>query len=148
MESTFGRGFKGGVLGALILTAIMLVMQGTGMGEPMFVRTYEATIGGGDSALVTWVVAALLFLLSGGIWGAIYGGLVRESTIGKGMAFGVLPTLWLWFVVAPFMLGAPLFFGFNGTQILLPLIFNVVIWGGFLGWYCQRSELPSPAVGR
>jgi hypothetical protein len=42
--------------------------------------------------------------------------------------------------VAPFT-GKPFFNGFSVPGILLPILFNVVIWGGFLGWYCRRRCL-------
>jgi hypothetical protein len=144
-QAGVGRGFVGGFIGALILAFIMLVMQGTGMGAPMFVGAYEATLGSAGGPVATWIVGAVLFAISGGLWGALYGVFVRESSITKGMIFGFLPALWLWLVVAPFILDKPIFFGFQPPKLLLPLVFNVVIWGGFLGWYCQGSDLAAPS---
>ena len=59
------------------------------------------------------------------------------------MAFGLLPALWLWIVVAPVM-GQLIFFGFAPMQLILPFVFNVIVWGSFVGWYSQR-RLAAPA---
>ncbi len=46
--------------------------------------------------------------------------------------FGILPSLWLWVVVAP-VVGNPLFNGFTTQGILMPLLFDVILWGTFVG---------------
>lgn len=136
MQPRLRQGFVAGFLGAIILIVIMAIMQLAMGSPPGFVNIYNATIGGGGPT-TSWIIGAILFAISGGIWGFIYAALVSRSTVGKGMAFGILPTLWLWLVVAP-VIGQPVFFGFAPRQLIMPFIFNVVIWGAFIGWYCSR----------
>jgi hypothetical protein len=114
----------------------MYVMYWTGLGgPPAFVGTYEAVFGANDA--LAQVIAAILFAISGGIWGAIFGVLVSDPTPLKGALFGILPTLWVWLVM-PLFTGSPLFNGFTTKGLLMPLLFNVVIWGTFVGWYCDQ----------
>lgn len=99
----------GGCLGAIILVAIMYIMKAAGSGDPGIVSMYRSTIGSnppGDE-----IIAAILFLFSGGIWGLIFSLLVKQPTILKGILFGLLATAWLW-VVGNAFLGKPLFNGF------------------------------------
>jgi hypothetical protein len=42
-------------------------------------------------------------------------------------------------VVLP-VIGQPIFSGFTLKGILLPILFNVVIWGSFVGAYMHGSE--------
>lgn len=138
MASRLRTGFAAGFLGALLLAALMYLMWPLGLsgGPPGFVGNYRATLGWGGPLLDN-VVGTLLFAASGGVWGLIYGAFVQRSAAWKGMAFAFLPTLWFWVVVAA-ALGNPLFGGFTTKGLLLPVLFNVVIWGSFLGWYCAR----------
>ena len=138
MEDGTAQGFAAGFWGACILIVIMLMIQ-AGIGAmPLFVTSYTAVFGTTIGPVVTWIIAAALFAISGGVWGAIFGFFVRDPSVLKGMAFGILPALWLWLFVAPVILGQPFFFGFQGQHIVLPILFNVFVWGGFVGWYCQE----------
>lgn len=136
MSTRLRIGYVAGTLGAVILIVIMYLMELTGLGgPPAFVDMYESVFGGtGPGAEF---IAAVLFALSGGVWGAIFGAIVSDPTILKGMLFGILPTLWLWIVVVP-VTGSPLFNGFTTMGLVMPLLFNVVIWGSFVGWYCAE----------
>lgn len=136
MKHSLATGFIGGCLGAIILVAIMYIMKAAGSGDPGFVAIYRSTIGSNPPA--DEIIAAILFIICGGIWGLIFSLLVKQPTILKGILFGLLPTLWLWIVVNAF-LGKPLFNGFNLKGIIFPLIFNMLIWGSFLGWYTSRK---------
>lgn len=71
----------------------------------------------------------------------LYTTVVRRPSVVSGMAFGLLPTLFVWLVLAP-LTGKPLFNGFTPQGLLIPLIFNVVIWGCFVGWYRSRTQHP------
>ena len=128
-------GFIGGSIGAIVLAIITYVMQATGQSIPPFVSTYRATIGthAGDQ-----LIAVILFIISGGIWGLIFTWLVKKTTILKGILFGILPNLWLWTVVN-MAVGKPLFNGFSLPGILIPVIFNMLIWGSILGWYASSK---------
>jgi hypothetical protein len=136
MKHSLTAGFIGGCLGAIILAAIMYIMKAAGMGDPGFVGMYRATIGSNPPA--DEIIAAILFIISGGIWGLIFSWLVKRPTVLKGILFGFLPTLWLWVVVNA-VIGKPLFNGFDLKGIIAPLIFNMLIWGSILGWYTSRK---------
>lgn len=135
MKYSVSQGFFAGCVGAVILVFIMYILEAVGLGSPGFVNMYKALFGstppGGE------IIAALLFIVSGGIWGIIYTWLVRKSTALKGFIFGLLPTLWLLIVVNS-VIGKPLFTGLKPMGIIMPLIFNMVIWGSFVGWYLAR----------
>ena len=135
MKHSLKTGFMGGCIGAVVLAIISYVMQAAGKSEPPFVSTYHATIGthSGDQ-----IVALILFIISGGIWGLIFGWMVKRPTILKGILFGILPNIWLWTAVNGF-LGKPLFNGFSLMGIVGPIIFNMLIWGSILGWYASRK---------
>ena len=134
MTQRLMQGFIGGCLGAVVLVVIMYIMQAMGMmDQPPFVSMYQGTFGDANQ-----VIAAILFILAGGVWGLIFGLLVKEPTIGKAMLFGLLPTLWLLVPVNAYM-GKPLFNGFDPKGLIMPIIFNVVIWGSVLGWYMQKQ---------
>jgi len=130
--------FKAAFLGALILITIMYLLMITGLaGNPGFVNIYHAILGE-YMPVLDHFLAALLFAISGGIWGLVFRLIPNPSPI-KGMIFGILPSLWLWIVVSPIVSG--LFFnGFTFKGILLPLLFNCVIWGSFVGWYVSTDQ--------
>jgi hypothetical protein len=136
MKHSLTTGFIAGCLGAIMLAIIMYIMKAAGMGDPGFVGMYRATIG--SNPPVDEIIATILFIISGGIWGLIFSWLIKRPTVLKGILFGFLPTLWLWVVVNA-VIGKPLFNGFDLKGIIMPLIFNMLIWGSFLGWYTSRK---------
>ena len=136
MKHSLATGFIGGCLGAIILVAIMYIMKAAGMGDPAFVSMYHAAIG--SNPPTDQIIAAILFIISGGIWGLIFCLLVKQPTVLKGILFGLLPTLWIWIVVNA-VIGKPLFNGFDLKGIILPIVFNMLIWGSFIGWYASRK---------
>ena len=129
-------GFIGGCLGAVVLALISYLIQALGNGSiPPFVSNYRATIG---THPADQVVALILFIISGGIWGLIFTWMIKRPTVIKGILFGILPNLWLWIVISNYF-GKPLFNGFTLMGILGPVIFNMLIWGSILGWYAWRK---------
>jgi hypothetical protein len=139
MKRRIALGFAAGATGAFLLVVIFYLMQTARLsGPPGFVGNYRAVFGANPN--LEHFLGAILFAVSGGIWGAIYAAFVKRPTVASGAAFGFVPTLWLWLVVAPFT-GKPFFNGFSAPGILLPILFNVVIWGSFVGWYCRRRWL-------
>ena len=131
-------GFIAGAIGAVILVVVMYLLFLTNLGGvPGFVGIYRAFFG--QNFPLDHILSILGFILAGGIWGLIFALLVRIPTVSKGIVFGILPSLFLWLVIAP-AIGNPLFNGFTAQGIILPLIYNVVIWGSFVGWFCQRSQ--------
>ncbi len=137
MDNRLVQGFIAGAIGALILTIIMYIMKGAGMGDPAFVGMYTAAFG--DNPPEGQIIAAIIFLISGGIWGLVYALFVKHPTVLNGFIFGILPTLWL-LVVVNATIGKPLFNGFTAKGLLMPIIFNMVIWGTFVGWYMSRRN--------
>lgn len=149
MNNRYTLGFVAGCLGAIILVVIMYILEAAGQGAPAFVGIYNDVFINSPTPPGDHIIAAILFVLSGGVWGVIYALLVKKSTILSGFLFGLLPTLWIWIAVNAFI-GKPLFNGFTPKGLLLPLIFNMVIWGCFVGWFMsKRKETDrSSLVGR
>lgn len=141
MKYSLKTGFIGGCIGAIVLAAITYLMQAAGRGVPPFVSTYRATIG---THPADQLVAVILFIISGGIWGLLFGWMVKRPTVLKGILFGILPNLWLWIAVNG-ALGKPLFNGFTLMGIVGPIVFNMLIWGSILGWYASRKGKTSAA---
>ena len=137
MNNRLAQGFIAGAIGAVILVIIMYIMKAAGMGDPAFVSMYQAKFGANPPA--DQIIAAILFIISGGVWGLVYALLVKNPTVLNGFLFGILPTLWLWVVVNA-ALGKPLFNGFAVKGLVLPIIFNMVIWGSYVGWYMSKRN--------
>lgn len=138
MKQRITTGFKAGFIGALILILIMFILQAVHIsGRPGFVEIYEFTfhVQAGTPGVFA---AALLFALSGGIWGAIFHVLFKPGIL-NGILYGLLPSLWLWLIIQPY-LDRPVFGGFAWKAIVFPLIFNCLIWGSFVGWYVNRRN--------
>lgn len=125
-------GFTGGVLGALALVLIMYAMQFAGLVTPTFIRMYQAAFG--VNPPMDHIISAIIFLLLGGIWGMLFAVFVKHPTTLKGFMFGILPTLFTWLVLNP-LVGEPMFNDFTFIGILMPILFNMVIWGTFIGVY-------------
>lgn len=140
MNKRLSAGFTGGALGALLLIVVMYIMMLIGMGDPAFLKMYRAMFS--TNPPVDHIIAGLLFLLAGGLWGVLFAAMVKHPTILKGMLFGLLPTFFLWVVINP-IIGQPLFNDFTVKGLLMPLIFNVVIWGTFIGWYMEKRYVPA-----
>ncbi|MEO6069370.1 MAG: DUF6789 family protein [Chitinophagaceae bacterium] len=138
MKASVKTGFIAGCLGAIILVVIMYTMKALGLGEPGFIGMYRGMTH--SNSEYDPLIAGLLFVLAGGgIWGILFALLVKNPTLLKGFLFGILPTLWLWVVVNA-MVGKPLFNGFEMKGLVMPLLFNMVIWGSFVGWYCSTRK--------
>jgi hypothetical protein len=134
------KGFIAGFLGAIILIAVMYLLQLAQLsGEPGFVGIGKTVLGSGLAPALLNILSAGGFALAGGVWGLIFAVVVRNPNLVKGMLFGLAPTLFLWLVIAP-LTGKPIFNGFALPGILLPILFNVIIWGGFVGWFLSRKN--------
>lgn len=139
MNNRYTKGFVAGCLGAILLVVVMYVLKAAGQGGPGFVDMYKSAFIASPEPPLDHIIAAVLFTLSGGVWGVLYAVLVKNSTVLNGFLFGLLPTLWLWVVVNAFI-GKPLFNSFSLKGIVMPLIFNMVIWGCFVGWFMQDKR--------
>jgi hypothetical protein len=130
------KGFIAGAIGAVILSAIMFVMFFADLGgAPAFVAIHRKMFG--ESVPIDYILGTLGFVVAGGIWGAIYALVIKNPNVINGMLFGFLPTFFLWVVISPLMSGA-FFNGFAVKGLITPVIFNVLIWGSFVGWYLSR----------
>lgn len=136
MKNCYTKGFVAGCLGAILLVVVMYVLKAAGQGGPGFVDMYKSAFVASPEPPLDHIIAAVLFILSGGVWGVLYALLVKNPTVLNGFLFGLLPTLWLWIAVNAFI-AKPLFNDFSLKGIVMPLIFNMVIWGCFVGWFMQ-----------
>ena len=139
MNNRYTSGFIAGCLGAIFLVVISYILKAAGQGEPGFVNLYHAAFVASPAPPVDHIISALLFILSGGVWGVFYALLIKKPSIVSGFLFGFLPTLWIWIAVNAFI-GQPLFNGFTLKGMVLPLVFNMVIWGSFIGWFLHRKK--------
>jgi len=119
-----------GALGAVLLWIIQMVMHSAGQGQPPLGTAVAGKMLGMEGSAAT-VVGALLFVLSGAIWGAIYAALVPRINWKTGLLFSLVPWLFVMFVMLP-LLGKPVFAGGDAKGILMPLMLNA-IWGVVTG---------------
>lgn len=135
--------FVGALYGsiAVALSLAALTLAGVFPKAP-YVDNWQTIVGGG------WVAGAILggaaFVLIGALWGLPFS-LVPNPTIGKGMLYGFVPTLFGW-AVLPLVMGGAVFGGFALPALLIPIVMNVVIWGSILGWYASRHTVGYRAV--
>ncbi|CAA9412024.1 MAG: hypothetical protein AVDCRST_MAG64-2421 [uncultured Phycisphaerae bacterium] len=133
-------GAVAGLAGAAVVAALMYALFWSGqLAAPTFLaaeRTLLGTRGWLDHAF-----AVLGFLAAGGIWGWLFGLLVPRPTLLAGVAFGLLPALFHWLVIAP-LIGDGLFNRGTAAGVALPLLFNALVWGGIVGHLCHRWLRP------
>jgi hypothetical protein len=131
------RGLTAGAIGAIILAAVMFVMFLANVGKvPGFVGIYRKM--NGENVPIDYILGTIGFVAAGSIWGMIYTLFVKKPSVITGMLYGFVPTLFLWLVISPLMSGA-IFNGFAAKGIVFPVIFNVLVWGGFTGWFLSRK---------
>lgn len=128
-----------GAAGAGIIAAIMYTMWAAKKGpKPMFLDLQQSQFG--EHGAIDHVAGLARFGIAGAVWGALFGAYTRQPTVAKGALFGLLPSLFVWTVGAK-RKGQPFFFGFKPDKILMPILFNSVIWGGFMGKMARRSNI-------
>ena len=127
-----------GAAGAVTVLAYALAWAGA-MLPPPSLALAKSSVGPGGFG--PYAIGALAAVLAGAAWGAVFGLLVRRPTILKGMVFGFLPALVQWLVLSP-LLGEALFFRGTRAGLFLPVLFNVLLWGGAVGHYCGRWLRP------
>jgi hypothetical protein len=113
------------------------------VGVPTFVAAGRGLLG--SHGLLDHILGTLGFLAAGAIWGGLYGLLVSRPSVLNGVAFGLLPTLFHWLVVAP-IAGDGLFNNLRPWGIALPLLFYALIWGGLVGQLCHHWLAPPYAA--
>ena len=132
------NGFIAGVIGAVILAVLAYGMMLVTGDPPPAVAFYRGILQV-ENPPIDHIIAGTLFLIAGGIWGAIYAALVKNPTVISGILFSILPTLFVWLVMQPAS-GKGFFGGFAPKALILPLILNG-IWGVFVGWYLSSRTV-------
>ena len=128
--------FKAGIKGALLVIAAMYGAEYMGYaGKPQYIDFYYF-VAEPIGPIVDQIVAGFLFAMAGGLWALLFAFIKRPSVM-VGMVYGLLPTLWLWMVVLP-VTGGEFFGGFEQRALFMPLFYNCIIWGGYLGWRTNR----------
>jgi len=143
MEADLSQRIQAGALagaaGAAVLSGIMYGMWKANQGpKPMFVATQQKQFG--KHGAVDHVAGMGRFVLAGAAWGAAFGYINAKPTVGKGVLFGFLPSLFLWTVLAPLQ-GEKLFFGGAPKKLVMPILFNSAIWGSIIGKASQRQPV-------
>ena len=139
MQERWTIGFVGGLIGGVLIAALQGTLWMICGPVPRFVAVYQHVLGPAPVWTAS-LIGGALFVLSGGLWGVLFVASISPSTVMKGILFGIAPAFWLFLVVAPLVLGQPIFFGFAAPRIILPLLFNCLVWGGMVGWYVRRHE--------
>ena len=119
--SRVGAGAVGGLVGAVFLAAIAYLMFWTDPANPADtpdLRGGRAAPGSAPTA------GSIMSRAPSASWrparhGGLFGLLVRRPNFLKGAAFGLLPTLFLWLVMAPLM-RKPLFMGCSTGRSCCP----------------------------
>ncbi len=137
MKASPATGFTAGLIGGLaVVAAIALIVFLGVIPKAPYAAAWQAMFGGGW--LGASILGGLLFVVGGGIWGALFALLLPDPTVLKGILFGLLPTLWQGAFVVPVIMGEPAFHGFALLPNALGIVANCLIWGSIAGWYCAR----------
>jgi hypothetical protein len=143
-RSRAATGAVAGVIGAAAVVATAYLLHAAGLipAPPSLAAASRVVANGGHSALA-YVAGAFASIAAGVAWGALFGLLVRRPTIVRGMAFGLLPALFQCLVLAP-LAGQGVFFSRVGPAAgtAFTLLFNVLLFGGALGYFCGRWLRP------
>jgi hypothetical protein len=133
-RTRMAAGGLAGLIGAAVAAAVWYALFWAGVApQPPSLAVVREVVAGGFVPVVLGLVASVA---AGGVWGMLFGLLVRKPTVLKGMAFGVLPALLQWLVLPP-LTGAP-----AAAGIVLPLLFSVFVWGTLTGYTAGRWLRP------
>jgi hypothetical protein len=91
----YGKAFGAGVLGAVVMTALMAMARAMGM--PVNLEMVLGTMMGGAPSLASWIMGFIIHLMAGGIFALIYAvGFEYWTHCADwlvGLGFGVIHTL-------------------------------------------------------
>lgn len=133
MKLMFKAGFREGAIGAFILAVMLYALTYFAVvPEPIFVTNFK-TVFGENVGVLIHPLSLALYLISGGIWGFIFTLIPVKKSYWTGTLYGIVPTLWLWIMAYPSM-NLPMFGNGDPLQIVGPLVFNLPIWGGYVGY--------------
>jgi hypothetical protein len=133
-------GFVAGLAaGAIVVAITYLLMLARVLPDPSFYYTSQAWFGDRGPAM-THGFGAAATIIGGGLWGLLFGLIVRRPTPAKGIVFGLLPAICT-FLIAP-MGRAPL---------IAALILNVFVYGFALGrlasWWLRPPSTSDTTPG-
>jgi hypothetical protein len=115
----------------------MFAMHQAGIGpEPLFIDA-DQSIAGRHGRSVDTAVGTAGFLVAGGLWGAVFGGIVGRPDSRSGIACGVVSGVLGWITYAR-LKHEQLFSHYSLRKILAPLVLDCAMWGCFVGWFQQR----------
>jgi hypothetical protein len=135
-----GVGFVAGLAAAGIVVGITyLLMLARVLPDPSFYYTSQAWFGDRGTGM-THLFGALATIIGGGLWGLLFGLIVRRPTPAKGILFGVLPAACT-FLVAPM----------GSRPLIAALILNVFVYGFLLGrlasWWLRPPSTTDTTPG-
>lgn len=139
MQSKYRTAFVGGLIGAVAVFAALALLVLIGLiPKAPFVGAYNSTFGASGWIAGT-VIGGALFILIGALWAVPFPALFSDPTVGKGILWGIVPTLWNWTFVPAVLTGGALFGGGTAPGLIIPIILNCLIWGSIVGWYCRGT---------
>src|SRR3954462_2430133 len=128
-------GALAGLIGGAIATGVWYALFGTGVSPlPPSLAVARSLAGPGSGSTTMGILGSVI---AAAVWGAMFGLVVRKPTVLKGMAFGLLPALFQWLVLAR-VSHQPYLFGATAAGMGLPLLFCVFVWGGLTGYFAGR----------
>ena len=149
-SSFYGRAFAYGVLGAFMMTVLLVLMRWAGLTQFNIAMLLGSMLSQ-DFSASAWVMGFAWHLVNGGIFGLIYGAIfkaVGQAGAGRGTLFGFVHWLAFSLVMAlapaihplvPSELAAPGFFAINYgvltavAGLALHLIFGYIVGNGLEG---------------
>lgn len=136
MKPMSKAGFREGAIGALILAVLLYVLTFFGaIKEPIFVENFKDFFG--VLGFFAHPASLLIHMILGGFWGFVFTLIPVKKSYLTGAAYGIVPTLWIWLIAYPSMF-LPLFGGGDMNLLIQPLVLNIPIWGGFVGYRLSK----------
>ncbi len=125
--------FFGGLLGSAIFTGALMVLLAIGAltGSTAFYVMSEEWVGAA-------VVGVVLCALADALWALPFAVFVPDPTVGKAIAFGLIPALWNWGFLPILFTDGPLLGVFPPFASIVLLVSNALVWGSIVGWCCAR----------
>ena len=135
-----GTGFLAGIAAAGVVVAVTyLLMLARFIEGPSFFYTSRGWLGDRGTG-VTHALGVFGSLIAGGLWGLLFGLIVRKPTPAKGMIFGLLPAA-LTFLLAPM----------GSRPLIAALVLSVFVYGFLLGrlvsWWLRPPSTSDTTPG-
>lgn len=138
-----GRMMTGAVAGliaeASMLVLVYLLMAAGQIGMPAFLAS-ERSLFGWHGPL-DHVLAIAGALITGVVFGGIFGAIVRRPNLVNGVIYAFARTIVLWLLLK-LTLGVDMLQGGSTQGVLVTLVFDVLIWGAIVGRQCRHWLRP------